>query len=68
MSRSKAASPLTRVALAILVVVALLGTAVGVTIWRYDHALGKSDAAQVSTSEEYSSQRPPRRSGTNAKR
>jgi hypothetical protein len=57
MSRSKAVSPLTRVALAILVTVALLGTAVGVTIWRYHHALGKSDAAQVSTSEEYSSQR-----------
>ena len=41
MSRSKAVSPLARVALAILVVVALLSTAVGVTIWRYDHALAE---------------------------
>jgi methyl-accepting chemotaxis protein len=56
MPGTKAGSP-ARIALAILVVVALLTTAVGVTIWRYDHALGKSDQAQESTSEEYLSQR-----------
>jgi methyl-accepting chemotaxis protein len=56
MSSVKASSP-ARIALAILVVVALLVTAVGVTIWRYHHALGESDEAQVSTSEQHSSQR-----------
>ena len=50
MSGTKASSP-ARIALAILVVVALLATAVGVTIWRYDHALTASDAAQESASE-----------------
>ena len=50
MSGSKVGSP-TRIALAILVVVALLATAVGVTIWRYDHALTASDAAQESAEE-----------------
>ena len=68
MSGTKAGSP-ARIALAILVVVALLATAVGVTIWRYDHALGESDAAQVSTFEQYSSRRRrPRPSGTSARR
>ena len=55
MSGIKASSP-TRIALAILVVVVLLATAVGVTIWRYDHALTASDAAQESASEEVVSQ------------
>ena len=49
-ANSKVSSP-ARIALAILVVVALLTTAVGVTIWRYDHALTASDAAQASASE-----------------
>jgi methyl-accepting chemotaxis protein len=56
MSGIKASSP-ARIALAILVIVALLATAVGVTIWRFDHALAESDEAQVSTSEQYSSQK-----------
>ncbi|MEO8687019.1 MAG: methyl-accepting chemotaxis protein [Solirubrobacteraceae bacterium] len=56
MSANKAGSP-ARIALAILVVVALLATAVGITIWRYDHALGKASAAQVSTAEQYSAQK-----------
>ena len=56
MFRTKAGSP-ARIALAVVVVVALLATAVGVTIWRYDVALGKSDEAQESTSEEYLTQR-----------
>jgi methyl-accepting chemotaxis protein len=57
MSETKASRPFARIALAIIVVVALLATAVGVTIWRYDHALGKSEEAQASTAEQYSSQR-----------
>src|SRR4051794_1473898 len=56
MSGIKTGSP-ARIALAILVVVALVGAAVGITIWRYDHALGKASAAQVSTTEQYSSQK-----------
>jgi methyl-accepting chemotaxis protein len=55
MSGIKASSP-TRIALAILVVVALLATAVGVTIWRYDHALTASAHAQESASEVAASQ------------
>jgi methyl-accepting chemotaxis protein len=55
MSANKAGSP-ARIALAILVVVALVATAVGITIWRYNHALGEANAAQVSTAEQYSSQ------------
>jgi methyl-accepting chemotaxis protein len=51
MSRVKASSPVARAALAILVIVGLLTAAVGVTIWRYDHALAKSDSAQESTLE-----------------
>ena len=50
MSETKAGSP-ARIALVILVVVTLLTTAVGVTIWRYDHALTASDAAQESATE-----------------
>src|SRR5215208_442377 len=53
---TKAGSP-ARIALAILVVVALVAAAVGVTVWRYDYALNESDAAQVSTFEQYSSQK-----------
>jgi methyl-accepting chemotaxis protein len=47
----------TRIALAIVVVVSLLATAVGVTVWRYGHAIGQFEAAQQSTTEEYFSQR-----------
>jgi hypothetical protein len=50
MPGTQAGSP-ARIALAILVVVALLTAAVGVTIWRYDHALAASDAAQESAEE-----------------
>jgi methyl-accepting chemotaxis protein len=57
MLRAKAQSPVARIALAIIVLVALLTAAVGVTIWRYDHALTKSELAQVSSSEEYRSQK-----------
>jgi methyl-accepting chemotaxis protein len=53
---TKAGSP-ARIALAILVVVVLVTAAVGVTIWRYNYALQESDAAQVSTFEQYSSQK-----------
>ena len=56
MSRTTAQSPIARIAIATLVVVALLATAVGVTIWRYNDALSKSDAAQESTSEEHATQ------------
>jgi methyl-accepting chemotaxis protein len=57
MSRAKTSSPVARIALAIVVLVALLATAVGVTIWQYDHALTKAELAQESTSETYSSQK-----------
>ena len=57
MLRAKASSPLARIALAIIVLVALLATAVGVTIWKYDHALTKAEAAQASTSEGFGSQK-----------
>jgi methyl-accepting chemotaxis protein len=50
MPRIKTSSP-ARIALAILVVVALLVAAVGVTIWRYDHALSASARAQEADSE-----------------
>ena len=46
----KTSSP-ARIAFAILVVVALLATAVGVTIWRYDDALTASHSAQESAEE-----------------
>jgi methyl-accepting chemotaxis protein len=51
MSRVNAASPITRIAVASLVTVALLATAVGVTVWRYDHAVNKAREAQESTAE-----------------
>jgi methyl-accepting chemotaxis protein len=51
MSQVKAASPVTRIAVASVVTVVLLATAVGVTISRYDHALTESELAQQSTSE-----------------
>ena len=57
MLRAKAQSPVARIALAIAVLVALLATAVGVTIWKYDHALAKAEAAQESRTEEYRSQK-----------
>jgi methyl-accepting chemotaxis protein len=56
MSGTKAGSP-ARIVLAILGVGALLVAAVGITIWRYDYALGRSGDAQVSTEEQHSSQR-----------
>ena len=68
MSGANTSSPVTRLAVAILVIVVLVATAVGVTIWRYDHALEQSDAAQESTSEEHTRSRRPRRSGTSARR
>jgi methyl-accepting chemotaxis protein len=51
MSLVKASSPVTRIAVASVVVVILLATAVGVTISRYDHALKESTLAQESTGE-----------------
>jgi hypothetical protein len=57
MLRGKAHSPVARIALAIIVLVTLLAAAVGITIWRYDHALAKSGSARVSSSEEYRTQR-----------
>ncbi len=57
MLRANTNSPVARIALAIVVLLVLLAAAVGVTIWRYDHALSESDAAQASTSEEYRAQR-----------
>ena len=56
MSAAKSRSPVTRLAVAILVIVVLLTIAIGVTISRYDHALSESDAAQESTSEVHSTQ------------
>jgi methyl-accepting chemotaxis protein len=56
MLATKAGTP-ARTALAIVVVVGLVAAAVGITIWRYDHALGKAGAARVSTNEQYSSQK-----------
>jgi methyl-accepting chemotaxis protein len=57
MLRAKTQSPVARIALAMIVLVTLLGCAVGVTIWRYDHALGRSELAQRSSSDEYLSQK-----------
>jgi methyl-accepting chemotaxis protein len=57
MLRAKDQSPVARIALAIVVLVVLLTAAVGVTIWRYDHALAKSESAQASSTEEYRSQK-----------
>jgi methyl-accepting chemotaxis protein len=51
MSQVKAASPVTRIAVASIVTVLLLAAAVGVTISRYHHALTQSELAQQSTSE-----------------
>jgi methyl-accepting chemotaxis protein len=51
MSLVKASSPVTRIAVASVVVVILLATAVAVTISRYDHALTESALAQESTEE-----------------
>jgi methyl-accepting chemotaxis protein len=51
MSAMKAASPVTRIAVASVVTVILLALAVGVTISRYDHALTESALAQASTSD-----------------
>jgi methyl-accepting chemotaxis protein len=52
MSLVKAASPVRRIALASLVIVVLLAAAVGLTISRYDHALGESASARHSATEE----------------
>jgi methyl-accepting chemotaxis protein len=57
MLRAKAQSPVARIALAIAVLVVLLATAVGVTIWQYDHALTNAEAAQESSTEEFRSQK-----------
>jgi methyl-accepting chemotaxis protein len=51
MSLVKASSPVTRIAVASIVVVILLAAAVAVTISRYDHALTESKLAQESTAE-----------------
>jgi methyl-accepting chemotaxis protein len=51
MSWIKTSSP-ARIALAGLVVVALVVAAVGVTIWRYGHAVSAAEQAQESASEE----------------
>jgi hypothetical protein len=56
MSLVKAASPVRRIALASLVIVVLLAAAVGLTISRYDHALGESASARHSASGEYRTQ------------
>jgi methyl-accepting chemotaxis protein len=55
MFRFKVDSP-ARIALAIIVLVMLLAGAVGVTIWRYSHAVKEADAARQSTVEETQSQ------------
>jgi methyl-accepting chemotaxis protein len=57
MSQLKAASPVTRIAVASVVTVILLATAVGVTIARYDHAVSESERAQESTAETALTQR-----------
>jgi methyl-accepting chemotaxis protein len=51
MSGMKAAGPVVRIAIASVVTVVLLATAVGITISRYDHALSESALAQASTSQ-----------------
>ncbi len=69
MSRATAQSPIARIAIATLVVVALLATAVGVTIWRYDDALVEvRRGAGVDLGGARDAARPPRRSGTSARR
>jgi hypothetical protein len=55
MSRINTSSP-TRIAVAGLMVIALVVAAVGVTIWRYGHAVSAAERAQQSASEEAASE------------
>jgi hypothetical protein len=50
------AGPARRIAVTSVAAVALIAIAVGITIWRYDHALGKSDNALQARSEQLRSE------------